>query len=390
MSRGNRGVAVTLIVIVSVVLLALFGLYLRAAARTNQVALAAAPKPVSVEKVKAGSFRATRTYVDTLQPWGLAKVGPQYVSAYVGTVLVRPGATVKRGEVLATLDCRSSSAASREVAARAKALEERRDAMAHEADRMKQMTEGGFAAANDVEQLAARTSAQSAEIEGMRAAMVGKSLEVDDCILRAPFAGEVADRFVDPGAYVRPGQAVVTLIDRNTVRVTADAPESDFAVVAPESAVRIEASAAGKPVVARISRRSPSADETTRTVHFEVDVPNASHALPVGTTATLAIDVGEPRPASLIPLRGATVRGDQATLFRVDGGTAKRVIVAVLGESGGTLFLAPSLAEGTSIVIEGRALLDDGDRVSAKEIAKENAKDIAKDEPSAPPKERAK
>src|SRR5213082_3135264 len=76
---------------IGVVLLALIGLYLRAASRTNHVAMSASA----------------------------ARVGPQYVSAYVGTVLVRPGAVVKRGEVLATLDCRNASAATREIAARA-------------------------------------------------------------------------------------------------------------------------------------------------------------------------------------------------------------------------------------------------------------------------------
>jgi hypothetical protein len=40
--------------------------------------------------------------------------------------------------------------------------------------------------------------------------------------------------------------------------------------------------------------------------------------------------------------------------------------VAVEGEIGGSLFVDPTLAAGTTIVTEGRALLNDGDRVSAK------------------------
>ncbi len=367
---SDRRVGAAIVLGVGVVLVALFALYLRAASKTNHVALSAAPKPVSVEAVRKGTFRPTRSYVGTLQPWGLAKVGPQYVSAYVGTVLVRPGAIVKRGEVLATLDCRNSSAASREIAARAKALEERRDAMAHEADRMKQMTEGGFASVNEVEQLSANTSAKTAEIESMKAALVSKSLEVDDCILRAPFTGEVADRFADPGAYVRPGNAVITVIDRNTVRVSADAPESDFAVVAPNTEVTIEGSATGAKLPARISRRAPAADESTRTIHFEIDIPNANHALPVGTTATISIEVGEPQNAALVPLRAATIHGDKATIFTVDNGVAKRSVVAVLGEATGILYLDAKLTAGTPIVIEGRALLDDGDKVSSKELTR--------------------
>src|SRR5262249_38266644 len=157
-----------------------------------------------------------------------------------------------------------------------------------------------FASDNELEQLSAKTASESAEMESLRASLASRSLEVDDCVLRAPFAGEVADRYVDPGAYVRPGQPVVTVIDRRTVRVPAEAPEIDFEVVAPGTDVKIQAN---KSLTAKIARRAPAADEVTRTVHFEIDVANQQHELPVGTTAIVAIDVGQPVPATLLPLR---------------------------------------------------------------------------------------
>ena len=352
---------------IALVLAVMVGLYWRASSRTNHVALSSAAKPVSVEKAKATTFRPVRTYIGTTAAWNAARVGPQYVSAYVGTVLVRPGAVVKRGEVLATLDCRNASAATREIAARAHAIEERQAAIQHEAERTKEMQQGGFASANELEQLTAKSAAEKAEAESMRASLVSRSLEVDDCVLRAPFAGEVSERFVDPGAYLRPGNPVATVIDRNQVRIVADAPESDFTIVAPGTPIAIEVEATGRKLRGTISRRAPAADDATRTVHFEVDVPNANHDLPVGSTARLSIDVGEPQPAAEIPLRAATVRGDKATLFTVQGDVAKSEVLTVLGEAGGSLFVEPKLKAGTPVVVEGRALLDDGDKVAAKE-----------------------
>jgi membrane fusion protein, multidrug efflux system len=352
---------------IALVLAAMIGLYVRAATRTNHVALASAPKPVATETAKAATFRPLRTYVGTTAAWNAARVGPQYVSAYVGTVLVRPGAVVRRGEVLATLDCRNASAATREIAARAHAIEERQTAIQHEAERTKEMQAGGFASANELEQLTAKSAAEKAEAESMRASLVSRSLEVDDCVLRAPFAGEVAERFVDPGAYLRPGNPVASVIDRTQVRIVGDAPESDFDVVAPGTPVKIVVEATGAKLAATVSRRAPAADDATRTVRFEIDVPNANHALPVGSTARLSIDVGEPAPATELSLRAATVRGDKATIFTVHGDVAKSEVHHVLGESGGSLFLAPTLHAGTPVVVEGRALLDDGDRVAARE-----------------------
>jgi RND family efflux transporter MFP subunit len=342
------------------------GLYWRATARTNHVALADAPRPVTVTRAQATTFRPTRSYVGTVEPWNAARVGPQYVSAYVSTVLVRPGAAVKRGQVLATLDCRNSSALSREIAARAKALEEKQLAVEHESARVKELAAGNFASPNEAEQLAAKAASEKAEIESLRASMVTRSLEVDDCILRAPFDAEVSDRFVDPGAYVRPSEPVVAVVDRAMVRVTADAPEGDFSSVAPGTQVAIAVEATGARATAPVARRAPAADETTRTVRFDIDLPNAARTIPVGATARLTIDVGQPAPATRVPLRAATLQGDRATLWVLDNDKAIRFIAPVLGERDGELFVEPTLAGGRAVVLEGRALLEEGDRVAAK------------------------
>lgn len=361
-----RRIRIALIAGVALLCLGVLGLYLRAASRTNHTALADAPKPVTVKTAQATTFRPVHMYVGTIDAWNTAQVGPQYVSAYVSTVLFRPGASVKRGEVLATLDCRNSSAQSREIAAKARSLEERQVAVEHEAQRVDEMARGNFASKNEAEQLAAKASSEKADIESLRASLVSRGLEVDDCILRAPFTGEVSERYVDPGAYVRPGNAVLRVIDRSTVRVVGDVPESDFGVVEPGQPVDLKVQATGQVRHATVSRRAPAADDDTRTARFEVDLPNADHSLPAGTTALMTLHYGDTQNVMAVPLSAATLRGDHASLFIVENSIAKRVDVPVVGEAGGTLYLTTALAAGASVVVEGRALLDDGDRVAAK------------------------
>jgi RND family efflux transporter MFP subunit len=361
----SRRPRVLILVGVAGVLVAVALLYARAEHRKNHVALSDAPRPVTVIDAQGTSFRPLRSYVGNTEAWTSARVGPQYVSAYVGTVLVRPGARVLLGQVLATLDCRNASAASREMAARAASLEARQTAAEHESKRTDELTAGGFASANEIEQLSSRAASEKADVESLKASLVSRKIEVDDCILRAPFAGEVAERYVDPGAYLRPGEPVALVLDRTTVRITADAPETDFAVVAPGTPVEVVIEATGAKLDLRISRRAPNADAVTRTVHFEVDAPNAEHLLPVGATARVSLHVGAPRAAVRVPLRAATMRGEQATVFIIENGKAKRVTAQVEGELGGDLYLEPSLAAGSKVVLEGRALITDGDPVTA-------------------------
>lgn len=355
-----------LVVLGVLVVLSLGGVLLRhAEAGINHVALAAAPKPVTVMAVQATTFRGSRTYVGTLEPWVLAAIGPQLVSAFVDTVLVRPGEVVKKGDVLATLDCRNASATSQAVAMQARALDARQKAVAHEAARVQGLLEGGFVSPNEAEQKAAQSASEQAQLLATQAKLLGTALEVNDCILRAPFDGEVATRNVDPGAFARPGTAIVSIVDRAIVRVTADAPEVDFDVVAPGTQVDVHVLSTGQDLVAQVSRRAPVADESTRTIRFEIDVPNRDRMIPVGTTSELRIDVGQPVTAVEVPLSAVSVRGSKGSIFVVENGAARARSVPVLGEVAGKIYLDATLAPGSLVVLEGRALLNDGDKVQA-------------------------
>jgi RND family efflux transporter MFP subunit len=303
--------------------------------------------------------------VGTLLPWVEAKIGPQLTSAYVGSVLVRPGDRVKRGQIIGTLDCRNASAASQGISMQAQAIQTQQVALAHEAARITELQTGGFASANEIERKQADSASKQAELLSTRARLERATLEVGDCVLRSPFDGEVSDRTMDPGAYVHPGQSIAVVIDRSTVRVGADVPEEDFDMVSPGVKVDIYALAIGRHLVGSIARRSPAADESTRTVHFEIDLPDPGRSLPVGTTAELAVAVGAPLSAIEIPLAAAAVKGSKATLFIVENGLSRQVIVDVLGEKAGRLFVGRELPATSLVVTEGRALLTEGERIQA-------------------------
>jgi RND family efflux transporter MFP subunit len=344
-------------------------LVLRAESKVNQVALASEPRPVTVISASETTFRDTRKYVGTLKPWIEASVGPQYISVYVDTVLVRPGASVRRGEVLATLDCKNASAASLAVAAEARAIDARQHAVADETARMKTLLDGGFIDPNTVEVKQAEAASEEAKLASSRAKLAATALEVNDCILRAPFDGEIATRTIDPGAFVRPGTAIVSVVDRTIVRMTVDVPEIDFDVVAPGSKVSLHVLATKTTFPAVIARRSPSADPDTRTVHVEIDVPDPKREIPVNTTGEVSIEVGDSVKATAVPLVAASITGEKAAMFVVENGVAQKKTFPVLGEKGSDLFLDPSLRPGTLIVTEGQFVLSNGEHVAAKQAA---------------------
>ena len=341
-------------------------LYTRNASQTNHVALSEAPSPVGAIAAVADPFQPSRRYVGTVEPWVESNIGPQLVSAYIDTVLVRPGAIVKRGEVIATLDCRNASALSKQVEAQARALDAMSSAAANEASRVSSLLAGKYVSQNEVDLKQADAASKQAQLAALKAQMTSTSLQVDDCVLRSPFDGEVAVRAMDPGGFVRPGSSIATVVDRHLVRITADVPEQDFDAVAPETPVRLHFVATGHDLDAKISRRAPSADPATRTTRIEIDVNDEARTIPVWTTAEVTLDVGTPQPASAVPLAAASIHAGKAKVFVVSGGEHAHLVRAkVIGEHGGTLYLDPaSLAAGTHIVTDGRTLLSDGDAIA--------------------------
>lgn len=158
----------------------------------------------------------------------------------------------------------------------------------------------------------------------------------------------------------------MSVVDRGTVRLTFDVPEDDFAVVAPETPVTVRLLATDRILSASVSRRSPSADPDTRTVHIEVDLADANREIPVNTTGEVHVEVGDAVPATAIPLDAASISGLKAAIFVVEDGIARKTTYRTLGERDATLYLDPALRPGVPVVLEGRAVLADGDRVTPR------------------------
>jgi RND family efflux transporter MFP subunit len=340
-------------------------LYVHTTSRANHVALADSAKSVSAVAAVAAPFQPTRRYVGTAEPWVEARIGPQLVSAYVDTVLVRPGATVKHNDVIATLDCRDTSARSRQVAAEARAVDAMSTAAANEATRVESLLKGQYVSENEADLKRADAASKEAQVMGLRAQLASTTLQVDDCVLRSPFDGEVAERFMDPGAFARPGSAIATVVDRHLVRVAVDVPEEDFDAVAPGREVSIRLLSTGKALTAVISRRAPAADRGTRTAHVEIDIDDSARVIPVWTTAEISLEVGTPIPGTAIPISAASVHGPKASIFTTNAGRAHLEVINVIGERAGVLYLDPkALPTGADVVTEGRTVLSDNDPVT--------------------------
>jgi RND family efflux transporter MFP subunit len=266
------------------------------------------------------------------EPFQQATLSTKLMGTVVA-VLVREGDIVSRGQPLVRIDARDLVAKEAQVAASvADAEASRREALA-QAMRIRSLY--ADSAATKAQLDAAETGLARADA-GARAASASAAELVavsQYATVRAPFAGVVTQRFVDPGAFAAPGAPLVAVQDVARLRIAANATPD--AVRSLRRGASIGASIEGRPVNAVVEGVVPAAAGNMYTVNAIVS--NPGRALLAGSTASLALPLGR-RPALLIPsaalrrdgdLTGVMVRtpaGDElrwVRLGRVDDGVAE-------------------------------------------------------------------
>ena len=359
----TRSIPLVLSLVTTAVVLAGVGLAVRAARRQNHTTLAQSAKFVGVVPARETLYRAEHRYVGAVLAWNEAKLGPQFISGYVTEVRVRPGALVRRGEALAIIEPELAKDRNLASAKQAEAIKARLGFLARESERIQGLEKKGIVSQNDSENKLAEVQSEKAKLEAAQAEMASSDVQFRDTVQRAPFDGEIGERFLDPGAFVRPGNFIVSVIDRGRVICATDAPEQDHPFLEVGRAVHLRLLATSQELDGKISRVSPAADPATRTLHFEVDLDNKDRAIPVGTSVEMLILENAGQKVIQLPSAAAKVEGTRATVFLLDGDKARKKVLKFLGEREGILFLSPDLPPGAQVVMDGREALEDGDPV---------------------------
>jgi RND family efflux transporter MFP subunit len=210
---------------------------------------------------------------------------------------VEVGDHVEQGAVVAEMDVRGDRS---ELAASTAAWK----ASKAELDRLTLELEQARATRSDVEQLeefvskaelrekqfaekltAARKRSAGASLEEQRSKMEEASARIAEAELRAPFSGHVARRYVDPGATLSTGEAVVQLIsDARLVRFAV--PEARVKALQLGAPVVVAFEDEGVEVRGEVSTIAPEIEAGTRLVLAEARVRLSGaqeQALRVGT-----------------------------------------------------------------------------------------------------------
>jgi RND family efflux transporter MFP subunit len=246
---------------------------------------AAIGAPTAIEPVTAAPLAGDSGFIGVIVAGESAEVAPS-TPARVLRVAVRIGEAVARGGTLAELDRRALRADQAMAEAALAAAAAQRDKARVEADyaamRLAQQQRGAVELGPRLQAVSPAELTQAVEQEHLarqqlaigvaavaekRARLQQVAAQLSDCVVRAPFDGVVAERYVDDGALVGPSSPLVRLIRRGEPRVRFAVPDAAAATLTIGRRLRVQAG--GAVVAAVVERVAPDVEPASRTIVAE-------------------------------------------------------------------------------------------------------------------------
>lgn len=285
-------------------------------------------------------------------------------SGRVVKIFVKPGDTVKAGQILAQLaspDFGQAQADARKAASEL-ALAEKSLA------RVRELATGGVAPQKDLnaaEAEYARAQAEAARASG-RVRLYGSASEAVDqsFALKSPIAGTVVERNINPGQELRSdlvlANAAPMFVITNPSRlwVFLDATEHDLPFLKRGEPLALHSDAYPEETFeAIIETIADFVDSQTRTIKVRGALANPDHKLKGEMFVTARIETA-PASGVVVPAKAVFLQGTRHFVFVEEApGRYTHVEVKIGAESDGSLPVTQGLRKGQRVVVEGNLFL---------------------------------
>ena len=318
------------------------------------------------------------------------------ITGKVTEILIEEGIKVEAGQVLARLDDTnvrgSLQLAQAQLASAQAALEETRVRLKEaEQDQRRQssLIKGNVAAQADYDHaeaaaqaLRARLAQQETDVTvGERGVAIWQQ-QLEDTIIRAPFAGIVTSKNAQPGEMISPMSSggftrtgICTIVDMDSREIEIDVNESYINRVSPGQPVDATLDAyAGWKIPCKVIAIIPTADRQKSTVRVRVGFDRLDPrilpqmAVKVAFRDTSTLPAGAPGRSVLLPKSAVQSLDGRDIVFVIQNGRAERRAVTITSALEGDVTLSAGVAAGERVALDFPPGLTDGANVKERNL----------------------
>lgn len=310
------------------------------------------PQSVSAAEAQAESWRSRLTAIGTVTAVRGVQISTE-IPGIVRTIAFESGQRVKTGEVLVRLDTaveRAQLQAAEAAASLAQVNFER-------AKKLRARDATSQAAFQTAEANARQARAQVAQAVAV----------IERKTLRAPFAGRLGLREVDPGQFLSAGTSVVQLVAMSPVYVDFLLPQQRLAVLEEGLDIEVRSDAfPGAIFAGKLESIDARVEESTRNVRLRAILDNTDEKLRAGMFVEVRVLLPDVQQVTVVPSTAVLYAPYGNSMFVVEspeegGGTVANQRFVRLGERRGDFVVVTSGVEpGETVVNSGAFKLRNG------------------------------
>ena len=325
-----------------------------------------APEAKESLTVTAGQLETQSIVLDvvasgSVAAWQEMSLGVELSGVRVERVLVEVGDKVRAGQPLLQLDIRSLRVDQRRAEAAYAQSRANRDLAIASATRGETLLQRQLISQSNLDELRAARSGAEAGLQSAVAERDAARLRLAYATLRAPDAGVISSRTVQPGQIVVSGTELLRLIRRERLEWRAELTDVDLARVRPGTSVKVRAPD-GSFVAGQVRAVSPALDVASRTGLIYADLPRPG-PLRAGMFAEGRVELGQAE-GQVLPREAVVVRDGFSYVFVLDAKSRVAQRRVETGPPSGELVpIRGGLTKAERVVVKGAGFLSDGDLV---------------------------
>lgn len=295
--------------------------------------------------VELGTFETFTSVVGTLKANESIIVRPE-VEGVIKEVRFKSGASVAKGDVLFVLEDGVYRAMKKEAQAKV-------DLWKGKYERAKILYERKAGTLREQEESFAQLTMAQADLDKV-------NRQLKKTTIRAPFNGVVGLKTISPGAYVRPGEDLVTLDDLDPMNIEFRLGENMIDKLEVGKVVQVEIDGFPDNVFeATIEAIDTNVDPMGHSIRVRAQLANKEELFKPGLFGKVKLLVSAHEDVIMVPESAVESRGNQDYVYRVEDGKALMTFVKTGGRNGEKIEILAGLEPGQVVIVAGQMKVQD-------------------------------
>lgn len=316
------------------------------------------PPPVIVAKAELRLLAPVTWFAGAVISRDDAKLAAEVEGRLVQVADV--GTRVQKGAVVARLDDTLLREQLTENEASVAREQARLAYYTQEVERLRPLIDRKIVTPSNLDQAVSNRDATRGELAAARARVMWAKEQLQRTVIRAPFAGVVTERILQPGEWAESGGAIVRLVNPRALEVQARVPAAALGFIRQGAELNLIASP--ELVTAKVRTIVPVGDDRSRLYELRLTLSNAKW--PAGQTVRVEVPTAAASEVIAVPRDALVLRRTGTSVFRIrDDDTAERVTVTTGIAAGEFIEVSNGIHPGDRVVIRGGERLRDGQKV---------------------------